>query len=267
MAKTLAVLSQFSGSGASYDADATAVFNAMATMPDATRKGHINTLVTALKSAGIWTKLDHLVVCANTAEADGLLDWKNPSTPWTAVNSPTFTSDQGYAGNGTSSYLVGPTNLSSLTQYQQNSGHIALWSRTATAAASTTAYDYGTTGASGSFLGVVRDSAGKATGRINHTTGTTSTSNGSVTDGSGFFVFTRTGSTEVRGYRNGTEITGSPMASTSTTRAAAPPSVGRHNTTYTARQWALIAIGSDVSAEQAAYHSAVSAYMTAVGAA
>jgi hypothetical protein len=66
-----------------------------------------NTLVTSLKSAGVWDKLDLFYVFASDGDSDfATLNWKAPSTfQISKVSSPTFTTDVGFSGNGTSSYL------------------------------------------------------------------------------------------------------------------------------------------------------------------
>jgi hypothetical protein len=64
-----------------------------------------NQLVIDLKSAGVWDKLDTFAVFATDGSSDfALIDWKR-LTQYTAVNSPTFTINQGFKGNGTSSYI------------------------------------------------------------------------------------------------------------------------------------------------------------------
>lgn len=94
------------GGGVSYDADAVTLFAAMSSEPDATRKALISDTIVGLKSAGIWDKLDALwFMAAHDAQA-GRLNWINPGTHnLTAVDAPTFTVDEGYAGNGTTSHL------------------------------------------------------------------------------------------------------------------------------------------------------------------
>lgn len=68
-----------------------------------------NQLVLDLKSGGIWDKLDTLAVFATDGGVNSaLVDWKR-LTQYTAVNSPTFTVNQGFTGNGTSSFV--DTNL------------------------------------------------------------------------------------------------------------------------------------------------------------
>ena len=58
-----------------------------------------------MKSSGAWDKLDTFVMFANDGGSDfALIDWKRLTT-YTAVNSPTFTANVGFQGNGTSSYI------------------------------------------------------------------------------------------------------------------------------------------------------------------
>ena len=65
-----------------------------------------NRLMLGLKSSGAWAKLD-LFMCFAT---DGLynmagLNWKGGVTPGFGVNSPTFTANQGFTGNGADAYI------------------------------------------------------------------------------------------------------------------------------------------------------------------
>jgi len=75
------------------------------TLPSSGQQVKQNQLVLDLKAAGIWNKLDTLAVFATDGNSNfGLIDWKRLSQ-YTAVNSPTFTTNQGFQGNGTSSYI------------------------------------------------------------------------------------------------------------------------------------------------------------------
>ena len=66
-------------------------------------KNDLNHLIKKLKDDGVWDVLD--VICVvHEAEADSLLDLKNLSDA-TNVNSMTFTSDRGFAGDGLTSYI------------------------------------------------------------------------------------------------------------------------------------------------------------------
>jgi hypothetical protein len=75
------------------------------TLPSASQQLLQNQLVLDLKDGGIWDKLDTFGVFATDGSSDfALIDWKRLSQ-YTAVNSPTFTANQGFQGNGTSSYI------------------------------------------------------------------------------------------------------------------------------------------------------------------
>jgi len=91
---------------AAYEAESEAIFAAMGTTPDATRKLLINDLVKGLKDDGIWSKLDFLYLLASHAENSSLLNWINPGTfDATNVHETAFEVDRGYTGDGANDYL------------------------------------------------------------------------------------------------------------------------------------------------------------------
>jgi hypothetical protein len=97
-----------SGGGA-FDADYQAVLTYATTqgytLPSAGQQILQNQLVVDLKTGGVWNKLDTFAVFATNGNIDfALIDWKR-LTQYTAVNSPTFTTNVGFQGNGTSSYI------------------------------------------------------------------------------------------------------------------------------------------------------------------
>lgn len=99
------VASQLAG----FDADYTAILNYATTqgytLPSVSQRIKQNKLVLDLKSYNIWSKLDSFSVFATDGNSNfALIDWKRLSQ-LTAVNSPTFTSNQGFTGNGASSYI------------------------------------------------------------------------------------------------------------------------------------------------------------------
>ena len=103
----------------------------MSVAPTSAREGLIDALISGLKAYGIWPKLDRLwVMAAHDAQA-ARLDWKNPAgTALTAVNSPTFTADQGYAGDIVSAYLdTGFTPSTDAVQATKSSAFIGCWVR------------------------------------------------------------------------------------------------------------------------------------------
>jgi hypothetical protein len=78
------------------------------TAPSAAQQTLQNTLVTDLKTAGVWDKLDLFYVFATDGDSDyATLNWKTPASfQPTKINSPTFTTNGGFTGDGLSSFLA-----------------------------------------------------------------------------------------------------------------------------------------------------------------
>jgi hypothetical protein len=98
-----------SGGGGGFDADYQAVLDYATTqgytLPSSGQQTLQNQLVLDLKNGGIWSKLDTFGVFATDGDSDfALIDWIRLSD-YTAVNSPTFTTNVGFSGNGTSAYV------------------------------------------------------------------------------------------------------------------------------------------------------------------
>jgi hypothetical protein len=121
-----------SSGGGGFDADYQAVLNYATTqgytLPSAGQQTLQNQLVVDLKAGGVWSKLDTFAVFATDGNSNfALIDWKRLSQ-YTAVNSPTFTTNVGFTGNGTSSYVN--TNWNPFLQgvnYQLNNASIGAW--------------------------------------------------------------------------------------------------------------------------------------------
>ena len=93
------------------------------TLPSASQQLLQNQLVVDLKDAGVWSKLDIFYLFATDGDSDfASINWKDPNTfEITEVNSPTFTTNQGFSSDGASSYLNTNFNLStSGTNYTQD---------------------------------------------------------------------------------------------------------------------------------------------------
>jgi len=105
---------------ASFDSDYQAILNKGTSLgynlPSDSVKLKQNTLLTNMKVDGVWAKLDVFYVFAQDGgSAFGTLNWKNPNANQaTLVNAPTFVSNGGLQGNGTSSYI--DTNFNTATQ-------------------------------------------------------------------------------------------------------------------------------------------------------
>ncbi len=116
-----------------YSEEALALFAQMSVAPSEARKAVIDALIVSLKNTGIWTKLDVLYLFAAHDAQAARLNWIEPAGSFnaTAVNSPTFTVDRGYAGDGATSYLNSNFNPTAAAgQYALDSAHIGVWSRT-----------------------------------------------------------------------------------------------------------------------------------------
>lgn len=97
--------------GVPFDSDYQAILNRATalgyTLPSAAQQVKQNTFLVALKTAGVWNLLDILYVYATDGNSDfATLNWKAPTLFQCAkVNSPTFTTNQGFTGNGSTSYV------------------------------------------------------------------------------------------------------------------------------------------------------------------
>lgn len=112
------------GDLAGLDADYQAVLDYATTqgytLPSSSQQLIQNQLLLDLKSAGIWSYLDSFTMFATDGDSDfALIDWINLNN-LTAVNSPTFTTNQGFYGDGASAYLLSSLDLSNLSNYAQN---------------------------------------------------------------------------------------------------------------------------------------------------
>lgn len=183
---------------AGVEAETTTLLAAMTSSPDASHQGYINTLIAALKTAGVWSKLDWFWVPLGD-EHDTLLNWKNPAQTSTNVSSVSFSSYSGFTANGTIQYISSGFNPSTAGgNFAQNSACMFAWG-------TKTAQDVsGTMGAPNDALAgyviVPRFSDDNFYGRIN-STNYDSASN--AAGNAGLFLLSRTASTGYVVYRNG----------------------------------------------------------------
>ena len=101
------------------------------------RKALVSALIAGIRADGDLPSLDNLLLLCAEDSQGALVDVIAGRTA-TAVNSPTFTANQGYAGNGSTSYVN--TNFNPATQgtaFTLNSCHMMIYDRTARTAVST----------------------------------------------------------------------------------------------------------------------------------
>lgn len=246
------------------------LFNRMTVEPDLTRKRHINTLISSLQTAGIWDKLDVFYVMAAHDSQAARLNWKSSSFTLTPVASPVFTANQGYAGNGSTSYLdTGYNAVTAGGVYALNSAHQSIWSRTnsqETAGLSLGARSTATTNQVTMLLRNVSDLGVSRTNQDSNSTGV------SVTDSRGFFIGSRLISTSQQFFRNGVQLS---SFSVSTAIPNFSMFIGGVNqggalagANASARQHSICSFGSGLTpTESLNFYNAVNTYMAAIGAA
>jgi hypothetical protein len=120
------------------DADARRLFANMTVGPNGTRQKLVTQTIRALKASGVWSLIDALYMTAAHDSQAALLNWKNPGT-WTlaATNSPTFTADRGYQGDGATSYLAASSYNPSTAggNFALNSATLGVWIQQASSVA------------------------------------------------------------------------------------------------------------------------------------
>jgi hypothetical protein len=249
---------------ASYDEDAQAYFDA-AGVTNETYLDAINQFILDLKAASLWTKFDRLWILANEDATAALTCIKSLET-MTPINAPTFTAGQGYAGNGTSSYL--DTNFApdpDGVNYLQNAASIGLYSRTS--------------GGSGRDMGCAEPNPdptlqllakfddGNVYGWINSANDFTAVANA---DASGLYLLTRTAAGATRVDRNGSSIQTATAASNGRPAASMAlccvNDLGTGPLGHTTRQYAMAFIGGAFSApESTALDTCVDTLKASIG--
>lgn len=89
--------------------------------PGATRAGHYTTMINSLVSAGVFAKLDGLYMFAAASQATALTNIISSLYSATAFNSPTFTTDVGFAGNGSNAYIRANVDLTLAANWRTQS--------------------------------------------------------------------------------------------------------------------------------------------------
>lgn len=195
-----------SSGGGGVDADYQAILTYATSqgysLPSAGQQAKQNILVKALKSAGAWTKLDIFYCFLTDGDSNfAKLNWKSPSTFFAtgSGHEPSFISNDGFRGNGTSTYLDTQwTPSTNGVQYTLTDAGIILYSK----GVQTVAFGY-TVGAAngGPTLGFGPVVAGNGLIGMNSATTTTNTFSGAQT---GFFhMNTVSAANLVTIYKNG----------------------------------------------------------------
>lgn len=234
----------------------------MAVPPTRDRTIILNDLVRGLKDDHVWSKLDCLYLLAAHDSQAARINVRAPANNIiSAVNSPAFTNDRGFTGDGSSALLV--TNFNPAIgspQYSLNSAAFGVWSRTNNMGG----FDLGQSGST-SGINSRASTASTLRGVVNYSI---SANYGSTADSLGHHCVSRTASNLTSGYKAGSLVGTSPIA---------PIEVGNDSfyilrgvtlTSYSSRQIAAVHIGSGLAAvEVARLYARLNNYLSAIGAA
>ena len=161
----------------------------------------INSFIKTCKNDGNWSLLDRFYLFAQDNQTNAKISIANPtSTACTEVNSPTWTSMQGYTGKG--SNMSVNTNYNTSTNgvnFVQDSGSMGVYNRSNTAENKD---DMGNLSATTTNAVRSRQAAGAQTGAINQA----SSLSIAQTDALGFNVSVRTGAAACALWKNGTQV-------------------------------------------------------------
>jgi hypothetical protein len=254
------------GAPAGQDADALAFITA-ASITDSTQQSAINTLVTQLKTYGIWTKLKAVYpfVGGNaTSHKWNLKDPRDLDAAYRLVFNGGWThSSTGALPNGTTAYA--DTKLTPSSVLATSSTHVSVYSRTnatgnyadmgAIQGIGTSYLQLLTKWSDNIFYGQMYD---------------TNFSDNTVTDSLGFFVGNRQSATGVKLIKNSTVITS--KTSNVISSITSPLYLGARNNNnvnaqnYSLREQAFASIGDGLTDTEASnFYTAVQTYQTTLG--
>ena len=239
--------------GGGFDADYQAVLNYATTqgysLPSAAQQTKQNKLLVDLKAAGIWSHLDTFAVFATDGNSDfALIDWKR-LTQYTAFNSPTFSTNGGFTGNGTSSYI--DTNFNptvGTNNYLLNDAGRFFWVDNRSGVQW-----------EGVQSGGVNDSRNATSNLMRINSGAISSS---VTfDVDEFHAINRTSSTDVELFTNTTQFS---RTATSTTISNLNQFILRGGSNYNGSRFRFYAMGGNLVAENTDFYNALNTYFTSL---
>ncbi len=228
------------------------------------REALVDDLIVGLKADGVWTKLDRLWLFAAEDAPSALTDLVATATA-TAVNTPTFTVDQGYAGDGATSYL--DTNFVPSTaggNAALNSIHVSVYGQTFGSTGFFSGYIEGDD--PGSFVGIVRFTVnGKVDYFLNEGSGGTET-----LSPAGMLIASRTGANAAALYSNGSSVDTNASASNALLSKSIFVLARNGNGTptgFVSDEMSAASIGGGLTPTDATnLSSRVNTYMTAIGA-
>ncbi len=250
-----------SGGSASFTSEYQAILDEATalgyTLPSAGQQAKQNQLIIDLKTAGVWDKLDVFYVYANDSGQNfSTLNWKNPNVfQGSLINSPTFTTNQGFAGNGTTSYISHNYNPATQgAQYQLNSASIYLHILTA-------GTGLGVVGCDSSYDNVILSLTDTSWCRMNSSNSYATPAVNMVASNNTFLGVNRISSSQITMYKNKT-------ASTRNQASTSIPSSSLESLKsfafYGAHLHTMYAAGSSLASVNDSFQDAYSSYLSSL---
>lgn len=250
-----------------YVIEAQKLFGAMTIKPSGQRARLISNTIGRLQRAQIWSTQEVFYVMAAHDNQAARLNWKSPGNfTATATNSPTFTADRGYAGDGSTSFVnTGWVPSTQSTMVTTTASHVAGWSNTTRAAVLSDLLGCYDTGFDGIQI-LQRFTGDQYYGRLTDSAGTFVTNAAS----NGMFLTSRSG-TSLAHYRNGVSLGPTTQAGVALPDVSLYIAGGSNHTAAIHNpgtdQGALASVGGSLNVNQVAeFYRIMRAYMTAVGA-
>lgn len=231
------------------------IIGRMSAAPPAGRAEAMYALIASLMTVGIWSKLDILYLMAAHHEQAARLNWISASYNLAAYNSPIFTANRGFKGDGSTAWLdvVGYNPSSTAGRFALNDASAGLWVLTPSA------------GTGMDLSGVVWMSR-RNTGvdwhyRVNDGT----SSFGQPGDTPGFYAGDRPSSSTKRLFKNGAQIATHNVASSVLYNRL--NILGQSGGNNSSAELAVVFAGASLTETQhAALYAALSTYLLTIGA-
>lgn len=174
------------------------------------RRFAANEVISRLKVAGIWDRLDALYILgANDLQA-ATRNWKANAFNLTQIGTGTFTPDRGWAGNGVDGHLT-TGYVPSAQVMQATNAHISFWSRNNVQSSTQLPIGARTTSTTGQLLIAPRLGTDVATFRVNQDVAGAQPAN---VDSTGFWFARRAASNVIELFKNGVLVLADTAAST-----------------------------------------------------
>lgn len=259
-----------------YQSESLALFARMDVQPSEERKQLIDGLIVNFKNASLWelgafwSGMDAFWMFAAHDQTAAPLNWIQDDFNCTEVNSPTFVTDEGYAGNGSTSYLNSNFNPSSdAMNFTQNDASAGVYVRTNVA--SNLQVDMGLAEFFGSQT--LRINPRSTTDQIQALITNAFEANAaisSITNSQGLTCVTRLNSTTIRISKNGSALGDATKNSAAFNDETVNIGAGKDGSLVanpSTRQIAFAFIGRGLTDnEQATLFSLVETYLDAIGA-